>query len=400
MKVPAARQGGVVVFPQTADRSNGAFTCLGCENVVYLKRGNVYKAHFAHAPDVACNESIMHLATKEWIASLAKNPGFVIVAECSCGNEHAVVRGHPELIGCTEVSCLDNKYKMDVAFVDKKVFHTHRAGAQKLNEIEGSHGWHLPAVEVGAINLVDNGFPIVFSTLQQRSCTPCVKRRLRLAKAQTLQHRVEFTLRCGLAWLYKTEDHQRRRAKRAWFIWRARVCFKSFLGSVKDHCNKENARIAAAEEVVRQEHARREAERHTACAKCCQPVELYCWEDGRKQWQEYLYINGKTYHSQCNPICAKCNELHAPMCKCERMLRSPCVDCKQSFLKTDLHELRARKYICQSCAIECTGCKSPSLGGKCYTCTVKRKYPDLHYCLGCDTVIDECYTMCHACKYP
>jgi hypothetical protein len=393
MKVPAARQCGVVVFPQTADKTRGSFSCLGCNNVVYLKRGAVISAHFAHAPEVACNESIMHLATKEWIATLGNNPAFKIMAECKCGRTHTVLHGHAELVGKTEVSCLNNKYKMDVAFTSKgrvvacvEVFHTHRAGQQKLNEIEGLHGWHLPAIEVASVDLISNQFPTVFVAHESRSCVPCVSRRLRVAKAKALQQRVHITRQCGLQWLCKTKKHQQTRAKRAWFIWRARVCFKSFLGKVKDYCD---------------EIARREAEQYTACAKCRKPVELYCWdEDGRKMWKSYELFKAKTYHSQCSPYCVKCKEHRDPYCKCERLLRRLCVDCKVWFLKGELHELRANKYICQSCAIECTGCKSPSREGKCYTCTMKRKYPDLHYCLGCDTVINECYTMCHPCKYP
>jgi len=392
MKVPAAWQGGVVVFPQTADKSKGPFTCLGCKCTVYLKRGAKYRAHFAHAPEVMCNESIMHLATKEWIASQASNTDFKIIAACECGRKHTVLRGHPTLTGHTEISCLKNKYKMDVAFARGRVvacievYHTHRAGQLKLNEIEASVGWPLPAVEVKSVDLLEAGYPTVFNALESRACILCIRRRIRekTAKAQHLRERT--ALKSGLKWLLYTKKRRQERATKAWFIWRANVCFKTFLGKVSAYCDKENARIAAEKEAARKEHERRELFRWMKCAKCSSPVEMFRWEDDRKTGCEFVVVDAKTYHVTCSPLCPVCLERRSFLnhyCVCDTAKRAHCTDCNGVEWKSKMRCINIgsqQHWQHSQCGTPCRACgtmlpmQQARYGGGCYDCNRKRKF--------------------------
>ena len=144
MKVPAAYLNYEIVFPHTAPRK-GNYTCIACKHVVYLKRGKILRAHFAHAPKSICTESIEHFATKHWIAKQVKNPKFSILSKCySCFKLHTVLSGDEMLSAVTETRlCTSKPYIMDVAVHKNsrlvgcvEIFHTHRAGQQKLNAIE------------------------------------------------------------------------------------------------------------------------------------------------------------------------------------------------------------------------------------------------------------------------
>lgn len=373
MRVPAARQGGVVVFPQTADKSKGEFTCLGCKKVVYLKKGKIYRAHFAHAPNVMCNESIMHLATKEWIASLASNTDFKIIATCACKQTHTVIRGQSDWTGHTEVSCLKNKYRMDVAFSEKgrvvgcvEVFFTHRAGQLKLNEIEGSHGWSLPAVEVESVDLLETNFPVIFYCMNKKTCILCTRKRLSMKKIQYQERNNRKALEYGLKWFDLIIQRRLQRVKRMWFIWRANICVKTLVSNLKSEIEK----------------------RYTLCSKCKKSVHLYVMDGLIPVDLSYTLHEEKIYHDKCSPICQYCKEERIPgkWCACERRKHRKCDDCDRWFLINVMHSMRVphgeMNYVCKFCGITCVECdaiissKQARYGGKCYPCNIKRKYTD------------------------
>lgn len=380
MKVPAAWQNGRVVFAQTADKQCGEFTCLGCGGLLTLKRGLIRVPHFAHLPDAVCSESVMHRVCKEWISSLGSRTDFRVMAKCGCGRTHTVLRGGA-LIGRCEVSCrpYGNLYRMDVCFADQdgrvvgcvEVRHTHAAGVQKLREIEASHPWSLPAVEVNTVDLVEENFPTVFTSVHTRICVLCVRARLRKRLAHVETAREALVLRYGRLWLRNAEVLRIARVRKAWRVWVL------------------HTRLRKLSEMAKELFELEQEKRIKACFGCKNPVVLYTWKHDSRTERPHVAHDNQYWHRKCCPVCYKCGEPKSTkyrFCECDKKRRRPCIQCGEWDWKETLFCFSAPKndwcFVHKNCSVECRLCDTrisfdqAIYGGKCYSCNRKRKFYD------------------------
>jgi len=96
----AADPTGQVVSPDTAPRGE-RYTCLGCQEVVTLRRGLVRVPHFAHRAESICTatgESIEHAAFKLLLATgLRQHRRFTAQLRCpSCTHDQTTTYRLPE----------------------------------------------------------------------------------------------------------------------------------------------------------------------------------------------------------------------------------------------------------------------------------------------------------------
>lgn len=185
VKVPFAVAGATIGFPQTAARGR-AWRCPGCSEPVVPHRGNTYVAHFAHKnPSQCAGESLVHRSTKEWIARQMSSPAFSITATCgTCDKSHVLFAGNRRFYGMTEVPFPRHsspKYRIDAVAVDGErvcaaieVRHTHAAGQDKMAALAAATS--DSAFEVGAIDLIAEGYPTTFATVGPRECLACLER--------------------------------------------------------------------------------------------------------------------------------------------------------------------------------------------------------------------------------
>ena len=163
-------EAGRVVFPREA--TGKVFSCIDCGEPLALKRGLIRKPHFSHInPCTGSGESAVHLGTKHWIGSQVSNSAFAIVAECPCcKSNHTVFRGGPEKTAVVEMAV--GRFRADVGVTEKGAFsvaievvHTHPVDPIKASAIR--------VIEVGAIDVVEAGYPMKFQTVAGSLCPSC-----------------------------------------------------------------------------------------------------------------------------------------------------------------------------------------------------------------------------------
>jgi hypothetical protein len=439
IKVPIAMQNHHVVFAATVCRDGGDLTCVHCKNSLVLKRGKVLRPHFSHksiTTNCGGGESLVHRATKEWISSNAGSSDLKITATCpGCSTTHTVIRGGAGVTGVTELRvpphhCIPTCYILDVAFVESstqritgcvEVYHTHKAGDVKLRTVEGLSPWALPAVEVNAVNLVESNFPLEFQCTESRKCVPCIKMsNFRRAADRTLAR--EIAVRNAVThWMKKTVTSKQNRMKR-------------FLKRWVLLCRVRHVKKHAANQFNTENKAR-----FSDCERCHKPVELFktnacnilkeclpcvvvpkCVETTSDPYIRTLHIrkqaksnttNEKFYHESCSPWCPDCGDCRSSntWCTCQRKNRRPCGDCEKWGNLDEMFESHIPRnkssYVCKDCAVECASCQNKiakcqaKYAGRCFTCNVKRKRPDIHLCDKCDRIIDQRYSQCYKCKF-
>lgn len=145
------------IFPSSAIKKK-KYKCIGCEQDVFVKKGEIKKHHFAHFSNTNCtyyehpNESQIHKDAKYIMADLLKNKKPIIIiwnCECCCENwvqlPTIIYKENDEVI--MEYRSPDGKFIADVAIINNgkvryifeiKVTHTtETARPEPWYEIDG-----------------------------------------------------------------------------------------------------------------------------------------------------------------------------------------------------------------------------------------------------------------------
>lgn len=181
VKTPIAKDAdNSIVFASTAARKR-KYVCLECSTSVVVHRGPIKVPHFTHLNQTACKgESDVHKSTKEWIKLIASRPEFSIQCVCySCLNLFTVIQGTSKLKAVVE--CRSLSFVVDVALFREgkvagfvEVFYSHKTGDVKRKELESVAGWQCPVVEVNAVDLVKENYPLTFQCISPRRCKACL----------------------------------------------------------------------------------------------------------------------------------------------------------------------------------------------------------------------------------
>lgn len=327
MKIPCARApNGALCFADTAPRSD--YACISCKSPVVLKRGKVKVPHFAHKSLSGC-EGAKHKYTKEWIASLAKDPEFEVHSQCSlCSTMHEVFRGDMSCAAFVEhrygdyvVDCYVKKCHKDYYI---EVRDTHAAGGEKMRWLEGRG----IAFEVPAVDLIKTKYPRLFRTIGKRLCSPCLGRLMAIRVKAMDNRRTRATQRALFLWRnYKqrrADAFLRRFALRWLFLARVRQCAAQALSQCK--------------------YERQECE----CGR----------------WVETLCL-------KCFVVC-DCGQVERIVDGCPTRRRRACLVCGQWGRRAEMFRI-GKSYVC-SCAPQCTACQrrmtTDAYGGKCRSCNV------------------------------
>jgi hypothetical protein len=297
MKIPAAKSAdGVICFAVSCER--GAYECLACKAPVVLKRGVVKRPHFAHKDLSGCSEGQKHLSTKLWVASLVKDPEFVVQSTCDlCLRTHDVLRGDAALAATVEcrVDAPDQvrKFSVDcmvhldtaeahrpVAFVE--VMSTHAAGDAKLSWLEGRWPSYTPAIEIKAVDLVGAEYPKSFRTMARRRCGPCVKKRFGQRRQLCDETRAKF--------LHGAFERWRGYKELKAAMVPCELCAKRWVGWCRDCkvlCPCGQFEIVTA-----------------GCSKGLRRPCVVCGTWGKRV---NMFRLGKEYHCGCAPLCRVCD---------------------------------------------------------------------------------------------
>lgn len=427
VKVPFATCDGAVGFPSTAPKSR-AWKCPGCNDPVIVKRGNVIVAHFAHKAASTCSggESVVHSATKEWIASLVSSDDFRITAQCyACNDRFTAFRGGSENVGGTEVpvrgmtyDLSEGRYVIDAVALHKsgrvsaafEVYHTHKTGTFKMRALMAAT--YCNAFEVRAIDLIGVNYPTTFESIRPLRCKICCISAVVRSRDKLEQHRARLVLRIGRRWKARTLAVRRERQLKYWRRWM--MC----------------ARWKTVASRARALHASDEAKRVRACNKCSEPVELYTYTYNHNKWTttqnkdvwksdwSHRTKAGDVYHSHCSPECPKCHEVRTSgkWCACDRAKRRKCADCNKWGYLDDMHSVITppsaqyqESWVCSRCGIECKLCgglisqAQAMYGGSCFTCNrrAKRKRggntEESEYFCDCGRKKQPAFDQCYSC---
>ena len=423
VKIPFALNGsGCVGFPQTAHRLLG-WKCPSCNAAVIVKRGSILTPHFAHkANTTTCSagESVVHRATKEWVASIVGSPGFRVTGRCcDCWQDFDAFKGAPDLSGRTEIAL--GQYRVDAvanrsdgsiaaAF---EILHTHATGHAKMSHLMAKTLCN--AFEVKAVpDLVAAGYPTVFKSVRPLKCKQCTATAIARRKNNADCARQAKAKALGRKWkalaAAAVKERQRRFAQRWLFLARVSTVFK---------------RAKAL-------HEAEERKRIKPCGTCGGPVEMYTWvkTDGAPwgyakklhKFQEHVFSDGKIYHTDCTtPWCSICMEQKSfgKWCACERSKRRKCVDCNNWHPRSEMHSYTnppenrfPTSWVCDACAINCRMCDNKisqaqsRYGGACFTCNRRAKRrrmgltgESLYYCRECGARKTPDYSLCYSCAF-
>jgi hypothetical protein len=425
LKVPyAVLSDGTVGFPKTAERLPG-WKCPGCNERVVVKRGDKMAAHFAHhRSTTGCSggESLIHSATKEWIAANASNPDFCVSTHCSaCHIEFDLFRGHPSFVGLTEVSVhgpSEKRYRVDTTVVaptnrivaNIEVVNTHKSSDEKMRVISAMA--RDGAFEVNAVDLVAESYPLTLWEANYRSrCKLCISEAVAKKRATAICRRLNKARKVSRVW---------RRAVRAS---KARVCKKFARRWLLLH------RSPKAKQWATKESERLYTLMFKACRKCKDDIQIRRWgctkgdkcnvynlEDVYDGWEND--DNGHSYHLKCSPNCSQCGQSKRPgkWCECEKREHRKCVDCGKWHKRDEMHSnvlpQNKTEWVCKKCSSECLTCdayiskKQRQFGGKCYVCNRSAIIagaggdPNDGYCLKCGKRLKNSrYTTCYTCSH-
>jgi len=180
LQVPyALNAAGKLVSEQIAERGDD-FTCLGCEEAVFLKRGEIRVAHFSHYPESGgTSESIEHKTAKWIIAYMYRfqmdgyfhvNPGGTVQfgtvytrRRCpNCSKRVFARLTYPYDYNSVHTEYDIGDYTIDVVLckdsrpvVGVEVRHTHPVPEEKWDGLKAAG---FPCIEVESQAIIDNWF--------------------------------------------------------------------------------------------------------------------------------------------------------------------------------------------------------------------------------------------------
>ncbi|HIE70767.1 MAG TPA: hypothetical protein EYP98_11665, partial [Planctomycetes bacterium] len=374
----------------------------GCDDPVVVKRGTVNVAHFAHKANSTCagGESVVHIATKEWIASLVSSDNFRITASCyECYDQFTAFRGGSENAGATEVpyDSSEGRYVIDAVALLKsgrvsaafEVYHTHKTDTVKMRALLAAT--YCNAFEVCAIDLVGANYPTTFESIRPLRCKVCCISAVVTRRDALEQRRARLVLRLGRRWLAPALVALKARRLKYWRRWL--MC----------------ARWRTVASRARALHARDEAKRFRACTKCSEPVELYTYTYEHNRWTKTRCDHtstkpGAVYHSTCAPTCPTCHEIQASgkWCACDRATHRPCADCNKWGDRKDMYSQYEESWMCGRCGVECRGCgrRISQTQATCFTCSHRAKRARLGELLNacqCGRKKQPAFAQCYSC---
>lgn len=192
--VPYAQdEQGKVADPRTAARGL-VYTCLSCEEMVTLKRGQVRRPYFSHRAGRCTSnpETIEHLAFKRMLRqALEEHQKFTARMRCpSCGAGSAVTYPLPGCEAQEEVGI--GAYRADVAalrggqvVVAFEVYVTHAISGEKASALS------IPWFEVSGHSSLHDGVPCVnvldTNIFSFRPCKKCGNSTTSYAEAELLK---------------------------------------------------------------------------------------------------------------------------------------------------------------------------------------------------------------------
>lgn len=213
--------GGGLADPANSRPRDHGYRCLACNQFVFLRRGQVRVAHFAHYTkrDQACSrETVLHEAAKLRLRDMLRNgvrvfqlevpcPGYRTAydnaVECS-GESHAVVQMHVPAFDHVGVEVPLPPYRLDAAaskdgsiVLALEVYQSHKVEEAKRDALAGSG---LPWLEVEARAVLEQNMPwrAVTSSCGEVRCSECSakakeanreRRRLEARSREQEEHR-------------------------------------------------------------------------------------------------------------------------------------------------------------------------------------------------------------------
>lgn len=165
LKIPVAKNTtGLLVTPESAEKTEGPFQCPICSMAVLLRAGDVNRAHFAHKPNAACvlppGETWEHWAAKHLIQQCVRTEPEAIRLHRTCSTCHDdTLQPLPPGPWRAEVEyTLLNDRRPDVVLLDGtdvprlaiEVHQTHRVDAVKGRAMQ------LPWIEVEAADILED----------------------------------------------------------------------------------------------------------------------------------------------------------------------------------------------------------------------------------------------------
>ena len=416
--VPFAVSDGAVGFPQTAARDK-SWKCPECDSDVVVKRGAVLAPHFAHKSAQNCSggESLVHRATKEWIAASVKSANFKVVCTCTaCHVRFTAFRGGG-YTGATEVAITGaRRFVIDAVAIDARgraaaafeVYHAHKTATVKMKHLAART--YCNAFEIRAVDLVAENYPTEFESIRPLRCRLCLIRAVVRRRDKDEMARARLTRRLGRRWRARVVAIRTQRQLKYWRLWLIRTRWKTT-----------TLRTRAL-------HANDEAKRIQACDNCNGPVELYTWalEGGtwiRKIGTDVWKTNpqsdtGAAFHKTCAPECPTCHEVRTKgkWCACERQVHRRCEDCNKWGHTDTMHTFInppgsrfQQAWVCDRCGVVCQTCDQTissaqaTFGGKCFTCNrvAKRKRggvsPTSDYFCECGRKKSPGFVRCYNC---
>lgn len=164
MFLPGVDPSGILVKPEFASR-NIEYKCIGCSELLLLRKGEVNRPHFAHRSDSNCSESIYHLAAKNLLCQYLQHGG-VINVRLTCTVCKTV--GYHKILGKDAIT----EYRMGDIIPDIycsgtiiEIYHTHRQN----NRPE-------PWYEFRAKDVLESESTIIDDVRLDRVCDTCVKK--------------------------------------------------------------------------------------------------------------------------------------------------------------------------------------------------------------------------------
>lgn len=354
VKTPCAhdKKSGQSVFAPTAVKKR-KYACLECEADVVVHRGPRLAPHFTHlvpSGGGGCGgggESALHLATKEWIKSIANDPAFVVWTNCTvCLVAFTVFRGRRDFDAKVEHRWMNGKFVMDVAIASPdrvcaavEVWHTHEAGATKRKTIEASDWRPLPVMEVKAVDLVAENWPRRFECFSPRRCSKCLLSGWKAWwETYGRQNRIDTWLSRALVTLRKRRQQRAARARALELV------------RIAEEANE--LRFAAAGA----------ASCEIAYAAVLDDLIDALVEKTASIGRRWLFTaRCRTLASRIKKHCLKCGDILVPTeyCKCELAKRVECETCLTLVLRTRMRNIRMPQFVddtrsaCLDCVTQC-----------------------------------------------
>lgn len=204
LKIPVAKdeETNTYISPSNAEKKR-KYSCIECKETVYLRRGAVKRAHFAHTTNTPHKggEAAKHFYTKLWVMVNANNPNFSIVSTCpDCSQLHTIIRGNPLYVGYTEVKI--DCYRVDAVFARKngktaaliEICNTNPCTSTKINALLCK--CFAPLIEIDAVDVDILPDKMTFALKRDLPCRLCT--RIRFKKKGLRDGKTEIVPRASI----------------------------------------------------------------------------------------------------------------------------------------------------------------------------------------------------------